>query len=680
LDSFAKIEESGIAETLQGRWLPKVISYGLYYCSKKKAEKFKKANKEQYLYHGPNCEGQMYLWQDVEYWQKAKEEFLEKASLWHGKSITDLKIAMQSLHGAMQQCQQKMLEGIEILSTFKPIYQQVAVQGGSEHLQATLESLQNRWDTNQTHLAQRKLQLDQLYDLWERRSIWTRLLLSIPGIRLFFRKQEYRKTARLLTRWDLMLEDFSDTAVEEWFQQQLKHGHQTLHELKGRIKELQKPYQDYHSHCNTLETWVAPYRKRKSLQGKTFAEQVNEINDCILRFELFKLATHYWEARWLEEVESSKPGKSIRSLPRLRHFAKLTPCFVSTFYMTPAIFSACRKVDELFNTIDLLIVDEAGQASPEIAAACFALAKRALVVGDIHQIEPIWSIPTNIDIANLKSFGLLKDKYTEEDYNLWQTRKLLASSGNLMGIAQHQCHYHQFTKLQRGLYLTEHRRCYNPIINYCNDLVYKGILEPLRGNPQHPVPWGTLSMVLVNTPSFSCGGSRENLGEAEAIANWLEQEQDNILSYARQSNRRLEEKSAEAVLAASVAIITPFKKQAELIKKELIKRELGFKKDKKPDPSTTLTIGTVHSLQGAERLLVIFSSVYGIQDKDMSKFYDKGKNMLNVAVSRAKDSFVVFGHTEVFGKPNQDSPSGILRTKLEILPTSPNAIPNKTSP
>ena len=34
---------------------------------------------------------------------------------------------------------------------------------------------------------------------------------------------------------------------------------------------------------------------------------------------------------------------------------------------------------------------------------------------------------------------------------------------------------------ERGLFLSEHRRCYDEIIDYCNKLVYKGHLEPMRG-------------------------------------------------------------------------------------------------------------------------------------------------------------------------------------------------------
>ena len=75
----------------------------------------------------------------------------------------------------------------------------------------------------------------------------------------------------------------------------------------------------------------------------------------------------------------------------------------------------------------------------------------------------------------------------------------------------------------------------------------------------------------------------------------------------------------------------------------------------------SITVGTVHSFQGAERLIIIFSSVDS-KKNNTRKFYDRGKNMLNVAASRAKDSFIVFGGSNFGGDPN--SPSGKLKKRL----------------
>jgi len=72
--------------------------------------------------------------------------------------------------------------------------------------------------------------------------------------------------------------------------------------------------------------------------------------------------------------------------------------------------------------------------------------------------------------------------------------------------------------------------------------------------------------------------------------------------------------------------------------------------------------GTVHALQGGERAIILFSSVYSKTDVE-SYFFDRGPNMLNVAVSRAKDSFIVFGDMDIFD-PALNTPSGILARHL----------------
>ncbi len=79
-------------------------------------------------------------------------------------------------------------------------------------------------------------------------------------------------------------------------------------------------------------------------------------------------------------------------------------------------------------------------------------------------------------------------------------------------------------------------------------------------------------------------------------------------------------------------------------------------------------MGTVHSFQGAERLVVIFSAVYS-KHAD-GGFIDKRDSMLNVAVSRAKDSFLVFGDMDLFGQVPASKPRGLLADYLLRDPAS----------
>ena len=112
---------------------------------------------------------------------------------------------------------------------------------------------------------------------------------------------------------------------------------------------------------------------------------------------------------------------------------------------------------------------------------------------------------------------------------------------------------------------------------------------------------------------------------------WLEKNYQNLLE-AYKDKGSVEKKDV-------VGIITPFKAQSNLIKYLLKRSSLAGE-------VKNISVGTVHTFQGAERQVIIFSSVYGT--KDGSYFIDMDKSMMNVAVSRAKDVFLVFGDRGCF--------------------------------
>lgn len=128
---------------------------------------------------------------------------------------------------------------------------------------------------------------------------------------------------------------------------------------------------------------------------------------------------------------------------------KITPCAVMTSYMLPNYFSFSRKIhdnlnksDYLYDFIDLLIVDEAGQVSPEVAGAGFSLAKKALVIGDTKQIPPISKLTKSIDIGNLHKANLIsKNQGIEKidgNYKELQDKGIASDGGSVMKIAAKQ--------------------------------------------------------------------------------------------------------------------------------------------------------------------------------------------------------------------------------------------------
>jgi hypothetical protein len=383
---------------------------------------------------------------------------------------------------------------------------------------------------------------------------------------------------------------------------------------------------------------------------------IEALLDVTLRHDLFLLATHYWEARWLQSArklvdETDNPVQALSRKSRewterrWRLMACLTPCFVSTLFMLPKHLQFYapdenNKNPPLTDIVNLLIVDEAGQVPAEIGGLGLALGRKALVVGDIHQIEPVWSVGQHVDEGNISRHGL------QGHADLLDEAGARASTGSLMKLARRASAVAGGAKSDPGIFLTEHRRCQPPIVAVCNDLVYANRLvactQALADPILPPLGWAN-----VRSPSGRRGSSRFNTGEAEAIAEWLGRHRGKI------------EGRYGKPIHGLIGIVTPFSAQKSVIRTALGRH--GINGD--------LTVGTVHALQGAEREIILFSPVHTAEDGDRP-FFDRGPNMVNVAVSRARHAFLVFGDMRVFDPARAAGhvPSGVLAKHLFARP------------
>lgn len=254
-------------------------------------------------------------------------------------------------------------------------------------------------------------------------------------------------------------------------------------------------------------------------------DKLDEWLDKNVRYVSFWIAVHYYESRWLEGECKLTPNQKGTNFSNVlvdfyKRLRMITPCLVMTFYRLPGQFEAYIENDTrkfLYNLIDILIVDEAGQVSTEIAACSFALAKKALVVGDDKQIEPVWGIDIPLD----KSLAIQEKVIpNENDFYLLEQYGITASNSSVMKVACKSSSYIKYNK--KGLFLREHRRCFNDIIEYCNELVYFGNLLALRGNGNSKSLLPKMGYYFVETDkSKKVGTSRINTNEAIHITNWI---------------------------------------------------------------------------------------------------------------------------------------------------------------
>jgi len=258
-------------------------------------------------------------------------------------------------------------------------------------------------------------------------------------------------------------------------------------------------------------------------------------------------------------------------------------------------------------SIGWLLIDEAGQATPQAAVGSIWRARRTVVVGDPLQIEPVVTLPYPIE-SSLASIGMGVEKRWHPSLTSAQVLADASTSiGTWVGGGDHA--------LWVGAPLRVHRRCDDPMFSISNAVAYDGLMV----HHKQPSNASFDESEWIDVPSGQSGAG--NWIEAEGVA-------------LRQLVNRLK---GQGALAQDMFIISPFKDVA--YKAKSIGMDLGLDESR---------IGTVHTAQGKESqivILVLGGGTAGARDWAASK-----PNMLNVAVSRAKARLFVIGDRSEWSK------------------------------
>lgn len=642
IDSFAKDFSIGEGD-FAGRWIDDANSFGSYFVSKMRETA---AREKGYL-----TEDVVKEMETEGFYANAIISYLEKSrKAFNNKEIT-VEESVKQLH--------KLLLGKEsLLCKIEEAYHNYHNLGKEL---STLLNIDYKSQEAITELCitlnENKDEIEVIENKWEKYLASESIFLSALSFLPFVKRKRNLKVKVFAKENDfskhLQLENLDVNKLQ--------------FDIHSKKENIYTNIQKYDQFTNTQSNWINALNELEDdINPNLNLIEIDKKADTKIRFEMFLIATHYWEGRWLLEMEQMiEKGhlsnidwryKNIRENNWKRRM-KITPCAVMTSYMLPGYFSFSRKIhdnlkkdDYLYDFIDLLIVDEAGQVPPEVAGAGFSLAKKALVIGDTLQIPPISKLTKSIDIGNLHKGNLISKDLNiveiDKTYKDLQSKGIASDGGSVMKISQNRSKYYPEKELERGLYLYEHRRCYDSIIRFCNELCYKGILKPMRGDAPENAILPSMGYLNIEGKCQNALGSKKNELEAKIIAGWI------ISNY-----KNLREAYDGKEIKDIVAVVTPFREQSYRIAEYL-----KSPKDKSiKDELSQITVGTVHSLQGAEREVVLFSPTYSRHNK--GSFIDNDRSMLNVAVSRAKDSFLVFGDMSLFDRQSV-SPTGILAKYL----------------
>ncbi|MEV6824523.1 ATP-binding protein [Amycolatopsis sp. NPDC051102] len=282
----------------------------------------------------------------------------------------------------------------------------------------------------------------------------------------------------------------------------------------------------------------------------------------------------------------------------------VVPVISTTFASLPRLFGRLGR-----EALGWLFVDEAGQATPQQAAGGIWRARRAVLVGDPQQLEPIVTLPTTAQHALLKRYRVA-EHWLPDVTSAQRAADRLNRYGTSLADAVGD------GSTWVGAPLRVHRRCDRPMFEISNRIAYGGTLMVYGTGSRAPYPGRNR---WIDIPS----GQSSN--------NWIPAEGEALA-------RLLTELLADEVAPRDVRIISPFRDVVTGAKR-IAGETFGF-------GFAAANVGTVHTVQGQESDVVVLVLGSAARNDRARGWAAATPNLLNVAVSRAKRRLYVIGDRE----------------------------------
>jgi AAA domain len=310
-----------------------------------------------------------------------------------------------------------------------------------------------------------------------------------------------------------------------------------------------------------------------------------------------------------------------RSSPDTDKDALQADLWASLFLVVPVVSTTFASVERMLGrlppeALGWLLIDEAGQAAPQAAVGALMRTRRAVVVGDPMQLEPVVTLPNTLTEMICRRFGVDPERFNAPVASV-QTLADEATSCMAEFTGQNGSR-------TVGVPLLIHRRCAEPMFGLSNAVAYDRLMIHARAAQQSPI-----RALLGSSRWFDIRG--------EAIDKWCPQEGHCAVSLLR--------KLANANVRADLYVVTPFVLVQDRLREVVLKSGVLDSWVADPREWVRQRIGTVHVVQGREAEAVIFVlGAQGPQHAGARHWAGERPNLLNVAASRAKEALYVIGN------------------------------------
>ncbi len=368
-------------------------------------------------------------------------------------------------------------------------------------------------------------------------------------------------------------------------------------------------------------------REREKLFGYAMRlnkEFVISSNHCR---DNFITLSHYWGLRPGDENERivfHREDKENMVPALFQTLFLLVPVISSTFASVGSLLKDVRQT----GTVGMLVVDEAGQAQPQMALGALYRSRRAVIVGDPKQVEPV----VTDDLI------LLRKAYNDDDLKPYKNKTLsvqgFADQMNLFGTwLDNGTDYPEWV----GCPLLVHRRCISPMYDISNEISYGGIMKQQTRGPK---PERAEKFIFDRSRWIDVKGKEK--GNKNHFVEAQGEKVCELLETAFSKNPE-----------PGLYIISPFTSVVSGIRdyiKQYCRKNSGVTKINSDYMLNyeQKKIGTVHTFQGKEADEVIFLLGCDTGKEARGAVNWVNKNIVNVAATRGKFRLYVIGDEEAW--------------------------------
>lgn len=342
------------------------------------------------------------------------------------------------------------------------------------------------------------------------------------------------------------------------------------------------------------------YKFNKIIDERKINEKVNMNENVIKSFLYFYSAKclqklddpTYCELKSIIDIDINNQESLKYSVEKFISFISSNDGLELLLDVFPIVLSTNISANKLADPkpfFDICIIDEAGQCNIATSLIPIIRAKKLMLVGDIQQLKPVI-------ILNPITNDKLKEQYDIKESFCYINNSIYSA-------------FKENAPTQKESLLAKHYRCNNKIISFCNSKYYQN--------------------KLIISSISKCNSPLEftNVNDEEIFS-----QKNTSLNEVKEVIKILQR---EDIKNKSVGIITPYVVQKKLLEQE-VKRQIK---------NVKFDIGTIHTFQGDEKEVIIFSTA--ISNNTTIGTYNwlkSNKQLINVAVSRAIDKFIFLGN------------------------------------